>query len=156
MLVWLNGTENTKDAPNENYGREMMELFTLGADRGAYTERDVREQARALTGWTSRWSRRKGDYDFHFDASRARHRHEDGVPQDAATTTWRDACRLCLDNPKHASFFVQKLWSYFIPVAPDATTQRALEPLYRQRPPGASRCSTAILQAPGAATPGRA
>ena len=51
MLVWLNGTENTKDAPNENYGREMMELFTLGADRGAYTERDVREQARALTGW---------------------------------------------------------------------------------------------------------
>ena len=36
----------TKDAPNENYAREMMELFTLGADRGAYTERDVREQAR--------------------------------------------------------------------------------------------------------------
>ena len=38
MLLWLNGTQNSKDAPNENYGREMMELFTLGADRGAYTE----------------------------------------------------------------------------------------------------------------------
>src|SRR4249919_2934763 len=70
MLLWLNGTQNSKDAPNENYGREMMELFTLGADRGAYTERDVREQARALTGWTNRWSRGKGDYDFHFDKTR--------------------------------------------------------------------------------------
>ena len=52
MLVWLNGNQNVKGHPNENYGREMMELFTLGADRGAYTETDVREQARALTGWT--------------------------------------------------------------------------------------------------------
>ena len=62
MLIWLSGVDNTKDAPNENYGREMMELFTLGADRSAYTERDVREQARSLTGWTSRWSRRRGEY----------------------------------------------------------------------------------------------
>ena len=54
MLVWLNGDQNVKSAPNENYGREMMELFTLGADRGAYTETDVREQARALTGWRGR------------------------------------------------------------------------------------------------------
>ena len=37
MLQWLNGNENTKWAPNENYAREMMELFTLGADRGAYS-----------------------------------------------------------------------------------------------------------------------
>ena len=51
MLVWLNGNQNVKGKPNENYGREMMELFTLGANRGAYTETDVREQARALTGW---------------------------------------------------------------------------------------------------------
>jgi hypothetical protein len=50
MLLWLNGVENEKEAPNENYAREMMELFTLGAGRG-YGERDVREQARALTGW---------------------------------------------------------------------------------------------------------
>ena len=129
MLVWLNGTENTKDAPNENYGREMMELFTLGADRGAYTERDVREQARSLTGWTSRWSRRKGEYDFHFDASR----HDTGMKtvfHKSGNYAWRDACQLCLNNPKHASFFTQKLWGYFIPVAPDAKTQRALEAAY--------------------------
>jgi uncharacterized protein (DUF1800 family) len=129
MLVWLNGTENTKDAPNENYGREMMELFTLGADRGAYTEHDVREQARSLTGWTSRWSNGRGEYDFHFDATR----HDPGVKtvfRHSGRFAWRDACRLCLANPKHAAFFTQKLWSYFVPVPPDAATQRALEAAY--------------------------
>src|SRR6266513_2070602 len=40
MLLWLSGTDNTKDSPNENYGREVMELFTIGADRHGYTERD--------------------------------------------------------------------------------------------------------------------
>jgi len=51
MLLWLSGVDNEKGSPNENYGRELMELFTLGADRRAYTEHDVREQARALTGF---------------------------------------------------------------------------------------------------------
>jgi uncharacterized protein (DUF1800 family) len=130
MLIWLNGTDNTKDAPNENYAREMMELFTLGADRGAYTERDVREQARSLTGWTNRWSSRRGDYDFHFDPKR----HDPGtkvVFHRPGRYEWRDACRLCLANPKHASFFVQKLWGYFVPAPPDHATQRALEAAYR-------------------------
>src|SRR5581483_5411247 len=49
MLLYLNGLNSIKGAPNENYARELMELFTLGVDAG-YTERDVREQARALTG----------------------------------------------------------------------------------------------------------
>ena len=49
---------NTKWATNENYARELMELFTLGADRGAYTEDDVRELARSLTGWRLRLERR--------------------------------------------------------------------------------------------------
>src|SRR3954469_14721689 len=51
MLVWLNGVDNRRRAVNENYAREVMELFTLGADRGAYTEQDVRQLALALTGW---------------------------------------------------------------------------------------------------------
>ena len=81
MLLWLNGTQNEKGSPNENYGREMMELFTLGADRGAYTERDVREQARSLTGWRNNWKPGVGDYNFHLDPDAARRRHEDGLPQ---------------------------------------------------------------------------
>jgi uncharacterized protein (DUF1800 family) len=129
MLLWLNGTENDKGSPNENYGRELMELFTLGADRGAYTERDVREQARALTGWTSRWSRGKGNYDFHFDKAR----HDTGTKRvfgRAGAFDWRGACKLCLENPKHASFFVTKLWSYFVPVPPKSSTLTALERIY--------------------------
>ena len=131
MLLWLNGTENRKDAPNENYGREMMELFTLGADRGAYTERDVREQARSLTGWTNRWSAGRGDYDFHFDTGE----HDTGtkiVFGKRGDYSWRDACRLCISNSKHPSFFVQKLWSYFVPTMADAKTQAALEAAYRK------------------------
>lgn len=51
MLWWLNGNENTKGKPNENYARELLELFTLGVVPQIYTEQDIREAARALTGW---------------------------------------------------------------------------------------------------------
>lgn len=57
MLVYLNGDENTKNRPNENYGRELYELFTLGVDNG-YTQDDIIETSRALTGWNEteqRW-----------------------------------------------------------------------------------------------------
>lgn len=50
MLVYLNGVENNRFSPNENYARELYELFTLGADNG-YTQEDIEETARALTGW---------------------------------------------------------------------------------------------------------
>ncbi len=50
MLVFLNGVQNTRLEPNENYGRELLELFTLGVDNG-YTQEDIQEVARALTGW---------------------------------------------------------------------------------------------------------
>lgn len=50
MLKFLNNVQNKKDAPNENFAREVMELFTLG--RGNYTERDIKEAARAFTGWS--------------------------------------------------------------------------------------------------------
>ncbi|KAA1246202.1 DUF1800 family protein [Aquimarina sp. RZ0] len=58
MLIYLNGYENTKNKPNENYGRELYELFTLGVDNG-YTQNDIVETSRALTGWNKRerfWS----------------------------------------------------------------------------------------------------
>lgn len=50
MLVFLNGIQNTRLQPNENYARELFELFTLGVDQG-YTQEDIQEAARALTGW---------------------------------------------------------------------------------------------------------
>jgi hypothetical protein len=120
MLQWLNGAENAKWAPNENYGREMMELFSLGADRGAYSEDDVREQARALTGWRNDWSSELGAYNFRFDPSR----HDSSnktVFGRMGNWGWEDACRLCVEHPLHPSFFVDKLWSYFVPTpAPES------------------------------------
>ena len=100
-----------------------MELFTLGADRGAYTENDVRELARALTGWRYDWSDELGAYNFRFDPNR----HDTGDKTVYRTRTgnwnWQDACRLCVENPLHASFFVTKLWSYFVPQPPSARTR---------------------------------
>ena len=128
MLVWLSGVDNRKDAPNENYGRELMELFTLGEGNG-YTERDVREQARALTGWTSTWKRGKGQTDFRFDQKR----HDTGMKTvfgKKGTFSWRESVELTLHHPRHPSFFVTKLWSYFIPEPPDARTKAGLEQLY--------------------------
>jgi uncharacterized protein (DUF1800 family) len=117
MLQWLNGNENYKWAPNENYGREMMELFSLGADRGAYTEDDIREQARALTGWRNDWSGEQGAYNFRFDPNW----HDYGNKTVFGRTGnwgWEDAPRLCVENEFHPSFFVDKLWSYFVPGPP--------------------------------------
>ena len=108
----------------------MMELFTLGADRGAYTERDVREQARSLTGWRNNWKPGRGDYNFHFDLKQ----HDDGMKtvfHKAGRFNWQGACKLCISHPLHPSFFVQKLWSYFIPTVPDHATEAALIAVYR-------------------------
>jgi uncharacterized protein (DUF1800 family) len=129
MLQWLNGGENVKGAPNENYGREMMELFSLGADRGAYTEDDIREQARALTGWTYDWSAEFGDHNFRFDPQR----HDAGVKTvfgRSGNWGWEDACTLCVEHPLHPSFFVAKLWSYFVPTALATGTLESLMSTY--------------------------
>lgn len=53
MLLWLNGSVNTVERPNENYARELFELFTIGTIPQVYSEADVRESARALTGWNA-------------------------------------------------------------------------------------------------------
>jgi uncharacterized protein (DUF1800 family) len=129
MLQWLNGNENFKWAPNENYAREMMELFSLGADRGAYTEDDIREQARALTGWRNDWSGEEGAYNFRFEP-----KWHDTANKTVFGHTgnwgWEDACRLCVEHPLHPSFFVAKLWSYFVPAPPSDSMREALEATY--------------------------
>jgi uncharacterized protein (DUF1800 family) len=128
MLLWLSGVYNTKYSPNENYGREVMELFTLGADRGAYTQDDVHQQAGALTGFTSQWSD-SGQPDFRFDPNL----HDTGVKQifgHFGRFDWRDSCRLCVEHPLHASFMVAKLWGYLVGAPASGDDQRALERTY--------------------------
>ncbi len=147
MLLFLNGTSNNKWDPNENYAREMMELFSLGADRGAYTEDDVREMARALTGWRNDWSDELGNYNFRFDPSY----HDSGLKTVFGQTgnwNYEDAVRLCVSHPLHASFFVTKLWGYFIPSAPSEATLASLQGLYTSSGYSIRAVVEAILQHP--------
>jgi uncharacterized protein (DUF1800 family) len=128
MLLWLDGVKNTSRAPNENYGREMMELFTLGWSNG-YTETDVREQARSLTGWHADFVRGAGPSNFTF----VPRLHDDGTKTvfgHSGDFDWQAACTLCVQHPNHAAYFVQKLWSYFVPTPPSAATRAGLAALY--------------------------
>ncbi|MCP9484683.1 MAG: DUF1800 domain-containing protein [Gaiellaceae bacterium MAG52_C11] len=145
MLVWLSGNKNTVRAPNENYGRELMELFTLGADRG-YSEQDVREQARALTGWRGN-VKKKVATDFAF-VPRLHDRGQKTIFGKSGAFDWQDSCRLCLEHPSHSSFFVRKLWSYFVPTMPSTSTQAALEQLYRAKRGAVKPVVEAILLHP--------
>jgi Protein of unknown function (DUF1800) len=147
MLQWLNGNENRKSAPNENYGREMMELFSLGADRGAYSEDDIREAARALTGWRNDWSAELGNHNFRFDPKR----HDPGVKTVFGQTGnwgWEDACRLCVEHPLHPSFFVDKLWSYFVAGPPPDSVRASLIETYRSSGWSIRAVLEAILMSP--------
>jgi uncharacterized protein (DUF1800 family) len=144
MLLWLSGSDNSKTSPNENYAREMMELFTLGAGRG-YSESDVRQQARALTGFRNDWRSGTGNVNFRYDPTR----HDPGVKtifRKRGAFTWRDAVHLSVTHPDHPSFFVRKLWSYFIAGDPDAATQRTLERLYVSSGHAVRPVVTAILE----------
>jgi uncharacterized protein (DUF1800 family) len=128
MLLWLNGSSNNKYDPNENYGREMFELFTLGADRG-YDQRDVHQNARALTGWTNDWSPARGPSHFRFDPKL----HDDGVKKifgHRGRFNWVDSCRLAVHHRTHPSFFVEKLWGYFVAEPPPPRVARALARTY--------------------------
>jgi uncharacterized protein (DUF1800 family) len=129
MLIYLSLAGSTKAAPNENYARELQELFTLGVGDG-YTERDVREHARALTGWTNTWNQATGQpQDFRFDPAL----HDDGIKVIYGRRGhfgWRDSLRLVLERPGHPRFFVTKLWSYFSPAELPEREVRAAVALY--------------------------
>jgi uncharacterized protein (DUF1800 family) len=127
MQLFLSLADSTKDAPNENYARELMELFTLS--RG-YTEHDIREAARALTGWRARWT----DSGFHgiwFD----RRAHDTGYKRifgKRGRFDWRDVLRLVTSHRAHAPFLTEKLWNYFVTVPLDARTRSRLVKTYRE------------------------
>ena len=108
-----------------------MELFTLGADRGAYTENDVRELARALTGLDYDWSDELGDAQLPLRRRPPRRGQQDGLRPDRPLDLGEARARMCVEHPLHPSFFVSKLWSYFIPTPPsDADTRRRSSALY--------------------------
>jgi hypothetical protein len=122
MLLWLDAAVNHKARPNENFAREVMELFCLGL--GAYTERDIKEAARALTGWELRQGR------FVFNA--AQHdRGEKTVLGRTGKFNGDDLLDILLEQPAAARFLVRKLYRYLVSEAAEAPDQ-LIEPLAEQ------------------------
>jgi uncharacterized protein (DUF1800 family) len=118
MLVWLDSNSNVKGKPNENYAREVMELFSLGV--GNYTEKDIREAARAFTGW-------------HTDGTAFRFKAEQHDPGEKTvlgkTGEWDggDVVKIILEQPAAARFLVGKLYAFYVSETPPPG--KLLEPL---------------------------
>jgi uncharacterized protein (DUF1800 family) len=116
MLVFLDNGENVKQHPNENFGRELLELFTMGV--GHYTERDIREASRAFTGWTN------DALTFRFDA--ALHDFGDKVFLGRrGALNGDDIVDIVLAQPVTAEFVAAKVYRHFNrdDVAPSVRTE---------------------------------
>ena len=123
MLVYLDNGENVKTHPNENFGRELLELFTMGV--GNYTERDVREAARAFTGWTN------DVLVFRFDAAQ----HDDGVKTFLGRTgpfNGEDIVDIILAQPQTAEFIAAKVYRYFVREEISEPVRRELGRTFRE------------------------
>ena len=104
MIRWLDGNSNRTGAPNENYARELMELFTLG--RGSYAERDVREAARAFTGWGAERSGFVFHAEYHDTGSKS-------VLGESGNFDGNDVVRIVTSRPECARFVSRKLLAFF-------------------------------------------
>jgi len=137
MLVWLDGGGNRAGRPNENLAREFMELFTLGI--GNYTENDVREAARALTGW-------RVDAAAGGSAAFTPQNHDAGPKTVLGTTAAFDApglVDLLVGRPESARFVAGRVWGRFVShTPPDPATLDALAAAY-----GPGRDITALVRA---------
>jgi uncharacterized protein (DUF1800 family) len=124
MVIYLDSASNRKAQPNENFARELMELFTLG--EGHYTERDVKEAARAFTGWSIDLDR--GEYLFR------RMQHDDGTKTFLGRTGnfgGDDVLKALLAHPRTAEHIVEKLWREFVSPAPDAAEVKRIARRFR-------------------------
>ncbi len=144
MLVWLDGRSNRVGAPNENLAREFMELFALGV--GHYTETDVREAARALTGWTIDPSSS--------GAVLVGRRHDAGPKTILGQTATFDTAGLVsmiVDLPASARFVANRLWFRLVSATPpEPAVMEQLVAAY-----GPRRDVRALLQAIATSAPFR-
>ncbi len=123
MLRYLDNATNRKQQPNENYARELMELFTMG--EGNYTEQDIKESARAFTGWNLR------EEEFFYNERV----HDDGVKTFLGHTgplDGQDVIDIILTRPCTAEFMVRKLWRYFAYDDPEDEVVKPLAEVFRR------------------------
>lgn len=129
MVIYLDSRDNRKGKPNENYAREMMELFTLGitgpTGQPNYTESDVREAARAFTGWGLNKQEQ-----FTFNPNQ----HDPGkktIFGQSGTYNGDEVIDLIMSHPSNAPYLVGRLWSFFAYPNADMTTLAPVIERYR-------------------------
>jgi len=124
MTSYLDNQANNKGKPNENFARELLELFTLG--EGHYQEADIKEAARAFTGWHD-------DYQtgsFYID----RRQHDDGQKTFLGRTgplTGDDIVDIILDQPQTSVFITERLWREFVSPDPDPKEVSRMAQIFR-------------------------
>jgi uncharacterized protein (DUF1800 family) len=124
MIFWLDNNTNRRGHPNENWGREVMELFTIGI--GSYTEADVKEVARAFTGWSAT---RDGAFQF------LRNQHDSGVKTVLGQTgafDGGDVLTILAGRRETGLLLGRKLWRWFVSDTPPADGVNRLADVYMQ------------------------
>ena len=124
MLIYLDGANSRKEQPNENFAREVMELFTLG--EGHYTEKDIKEAARAFTGWsvdreTGQFVFRRGIHDYGMKT----------VFNKSGNFEGDEIIDLLLAKPETAEFITRKLWQEFISPVPDEMAVKRMAVIFK-------------------------
>ena len=151
MIIWLDNQDNHKDAINENYGRELLELFSMGV--GNYTEEDVKECARAFTGWTianrdymELRSQRDSDWPYgriawHFEFHPED--HDDGEKEflgERGNFDGGDIVDIICKQPATARFISRHLYSFFVADEPPV-------PEWPYAPPADPKAIDALVEA---------
>jgi uncharacterized protein (DUF1800 family) len=122
MIIWLDNNYNTKDVHNENYGRELLELFSMGI--GNYTEQDIKECARAFTGWTiseaipSAFPHGQFEWEFQFHPEL----HDDGEKVflgERGNFDGTDIIDIIVRQPATARYIARKLYDFFVSDRPN-------------------------------------
>jgi uncharacterized protein (DUF1800 family) len=147
MLRYLNGNDNEKGAPNENYARELFELFTVGkgalageGDYTTFTELDVEQAAKALTGWKDQgYIKQRADIPTQgqfvanqHDTSTKQfsHRFNNARLNNGGENEYADLIDIILESPAVATFLAEKLYRYFVYyIITDDVRQQVIEPL---------------------------
>lgn len=133
MLTYLDNHYNYKDGPNENYARELLELHTMGVDNG-YTQKDVEELARCLTGWGIDWRRKKfGQFRF------AKNDHDDqgktvfgiDIPAKGGIKDAERVIEALAEHPSTAWYISFKLCRRFVADIPPQTLVNEIADIYK-------------------------
>ncbi len=125
MLLYLDGANSRKEQPNENFAREVMELFTMG--EGNYTEKDIKEVARAFTGWsldreTGQFMFRRGIHDYSNKTIFGKTGNFEGD----------QVLDLILARPETAQFITRKLWREFVSPEPDEKEVKRMAAIFKE------------------------